>query len=58
MQFGESPTFWTNTLPLSSGLKGKQSKKPAESGSLLFNPGNGADVFLRNVRLSLNYMAL
>jgi hypothetical protein len=35
-----------NILPSSSGLKSKQTKKPAKSGSILFNHGNEADVFL------------
>lgn len=56
MQSGESPAFLMNTLASFSGLMSKQSKKPAKSSSILFIHGNGAYVFLWNVRLSLTYI--
>lgn len=56
VQFGENPTFRSNTWPPSSGLKSKQKKKPVEELvvcfcwflDLLFGPENG-DMFVHNV---------
>jgi hypothetical protein len=38
MWFRESPAFWRNLLPPSSGLKSKLSKKPAVAGGRLNLP--------------------
>jgi hypothetical protein len=35
MKFGDNPTFRRDILPLSSGLKNKPNKKPAEAGGKL-----------------------
>jgi hypothetical protein len=52
--------FWKNILHPSSGLKSKPSKKPAEAGRKLrfFNPEDGANMFVQNVRFCLQYMVL
>jgi hypothetical protein len=55
-----------NISPLSSGLKSKPGKKPVAElrllpafvGTLLFDPEDGGDIFVRNVWLSPNYTAL
>jgi hypothetical protein len=59
-----------NMLPLSSGLKYRLSKKPAEDQlslppptagfffRLLFDPDDEGNVFLRNAGLSPNYTVL
>jgi hypothetical protein len=57
--------FRRNISPPSSGPRDKLSKKPVEVGrnlnfllTLAFNPEDGSDMFLSNVRLSPNYTAL
>lgn len=59
MQFRESPMFQRNLSSSSSGLKHKQSKKPAEAG-ILFDPADGDDtsMFFWNAELSPNCMIL
>jgi hypothetical protein len=50
-----------NILSPFSGLKSKQRKKLARASSnlnLLFDPADGGDMCLRNIRVSLFYMAL
>jgi hypothetical protein len=67
--FGEGPTFARNILSSSSGSKNEPSNKlavelslpPASAGlllGLLFGPEDGGDMYLRNILLSSNYMAL
>jgi hypothetical protein len=53
-------TFWSNISPSSSGLKNRPGKKPAGSKQAwLFDPEDGGDMFLRNIRfLSTDYMVL
>jgi hypothetical protein len=65
--------FWKHIPSLSSELKSKQNKKPAEASSArlslpsasasfllssLFDPEDGGDVFLQNFRNSPKYKAL
>jgi hypothetical protein len=53
--------FRRNMLPPSSGSKSKPNTKPAEAGGklrLLFVPEDGSNMFLQNIRLSLNCMSL
>jgi hypothetical protein len=70
--FRQSLMFQRNISPPSSWLESKTSKKPAGCGGelcfclpscrflvcLMLLPENGSDMFLQNIRLRLNYMAL
>jgi hypothetical protein len=64
MSFLDSPTFRSNISPPYSESKRKLSKKLIEIGGKMnqldinFDPDYGGDIFLRNIRLSPNYMAL
>jgi hypothetical protein len=59
--FGDSPTFRRNISPPPSRSKNKPNSLPASTGfrfGLLFSSEDVGDMFLRNVVLSLNYVAL
>jgi hypothetical protein len=62
MQFREDQMFQRNVLPLPSLSKRKPNRKSKVGGKLsLFlacSPGDGEDVFLRNLGPSLNYKVL
>jgi hypothetical protein len=52
---------YANDVALTEGMLSKLSLLPASAGFLfevLFNPDDGGDPFLKNVRLSPNYVAL
>lgn len=61
MQLRDSPTSQRNVSPPSSESKSIPYNKPAEADSkqgllgLLFNPDDGSNTLLRNIRLSPNY---